>query len=270
MFGSIAGAVIGGLLSNRGQARANRVNVSEAQKNRDFQSAQNAKQMAFEAEWAQKNMDFQQASVDKQMAFQADWAQKSMDFQKQMSDTSWQRGVQDMRKAGLNPALAYSQGGASGGSGATASGSSASGSSAKGSTSSGSMARVENELAIASQFNQMALQEQQINNAKAQERQINAQTKTINAMRQPQVDKTNAEITSNPTKVLTDVYEATAQPMMSTAKSDVVKLYGKVKKDVINEITSRRSPDSRDIYNLSKGKQKPTKFKKNTSWNNWE
>ncbi|WNK13612.1 MAG: DNA pilot protein [Microvirus sp.] len=48
-------------------------------------------------------------------------AQNQMDFQREMSGTSYQRGTADMQAAGLNPMLAYSQGGASSPGGASAS-----------------------------------------------------------------------------------------------------------------------------------------------------
>ncbi|WNK15143.1 MAG: DNA pilot protein [Microvirus sp.] len=47
-------------------------------------------------------------------------ANKQMDFQREMSNTSYQRAVKDLQKAGLNPTLAYSQGGASAPSGTSA------------------------------------------------------------------------------------------------------------------------------------------------------
>lgn len=50
----------------------------------------------------------------------AEQAQKQMDFQAAQTGTSYQRAVADMKAAGLNPMLAYSQGGAASGGGAQA------------------------------------------------------------------------------------------------------------------------------------------------------
>lgn len=61
------------------------------------------------------NIGIQQAN-----SANAAMAQKQMDFQADQTSTAYQRGTADMRAAGLNPMLAYSQGGASSGSGAMA------------------------------------------------------------------------------------------------------------------------------------------------------
>lgn len=61
-----------------------------------------------QAQSNQKSWDIAMASN----AASAEQAQKQMDFQERMRSTQYQTAVQDLKDAGLNPMLAYTQGGA--------------------------------------------------------------------------------------------------------------------------------------------------------------
>lgn len=89
-----------------------------------------------------------------------DIAREQMSFQKNMSNTAYQRSVEDLKKAGLNPALAYSQGGAS--------------------TPSGSTTKVDNEFADVMQYYNLEKLRADITNAKENNNLIKAQTYKAN------------------------------------------------------------------------------------------
>lgn len=110
--------------------------------------------------------------------------QKQLDWEERMSNTSWQRGVTDMKAAGMNPMLAFSQGGAS--------------------TPSVSAARVEPEDAIARSVSSaasktmMALQaenlRQQAELTKAQKDKVVAETPGVTATSAAAEERQQAEI----------------------------------------------------------------------------
>lgn len=130
VVGSLGSAAIGGGLDFLGQSSANDANQKIAQQTNDYNAAQ-----------ASLTRDYNAAEAEKTRIFNADEAQKNRDFQERQSNSSYQRAIKDLQAAGLNPMLAYQQGGASTPSGAVGLGGQASASSASGVSS-----RMENAL----------------------------------------------------------------------------------------------------------------------------
>lgn len=143
-------------------------NALEAQRSREFNSAEATTYRGWSAEEARINRAFQDSQITTQH-----------EFQDRMSGTAYQRAMQDMKQAGLNPMLAFRQGGASTPQGGAATGSMPSGSAASGSpASAGTPIPMRNAFAgAASAASQLA----QIDNIQAQTEYTRAHADNLRA-----------------------------------------------------------------------------------------
>jgi len=73
----------------------------------------NSMQIAYDREKMERSKDIGRDNAAIEMQYARELAGRQESFQREMSSTAYQRSMADMEKAGLNPMLAFSQGGAS-------------------------------------------------------------------------------------------------------------------------------------------------------------
>ena len=99
------------------QAAQGAFNQASANIANELGSTRIAEQMGYNSAAWDRAAGWNEMMFERQMAFNAEEAQKQRDWMQMMESTKYQRAVNDMETAGLNPVLAVTGGGISAGSG---------------------------------------------------------------------------------------------------------------------------------------------------------
>lgn len=172
------------------------IGLGSGQIQRNYNSAEAQIQRHWQAQENERVRDFNSAE-----------AQKQRDFEKEMSSTAYQRMVTDLKEAGLNPLLAYSNGGASTPTGSSASASSGSGSSASSSSSAASFGSFVS--GISSVVNSVSGLLKQFNDSDFKERSFNANERYRSQRLELQADNLHYKVEKNATKLIQNLIKFT-------------------------------------------------------------
>lgn len=173
-------------------------------------------------------------------------AQRNRDFQKMMSDTAYQRAVKDMRAAGINPMLAYAQGGSS--------------------TPSGSMASYSNPLDTAAYTlnesesirNLKQAQQSQIELNKSQA-ELNSSASALNESRK------ETEATTRAVNAANVLESATRQQLNQASAQQAQQQTAKLVQDVLNSMRLTDAQVENYTANTAKSLQEVEEIRRNVS-----